>query len=134
MNEEMVKNLTKWLTFALVVSLVAFPVISEGLMTYTPAGLVVTGMFWLLFNSPDLPWLWLIMMFAAPVAMYMFKEKNDQQSFIIKASCTFASFLGSLLMIVVGGGTGFGTWICMFISAALCGIITANGLMKMNNK
>ncbi len=135
MDEKLVKILTKWLTVALAVSLVAFPVTGfSGFMTLTPAGVIITGMFWALFALPGAVWLWLILMFAGPVGMHICKGKEDMNAFITRVSCTFASFLGSLLMLIVGEGTGFGTWVCMFVSVILCGVIATDGIMKMNKK
>lgn len=129
------KVLAKWLFIAQIVSLVIFPFLGSKGLGFSAASLVFTGMFWGTFAADGVAWLWFILMFAGPVATYLVKDKNDMNSWIIKTSATFCSFLGALLYgIICSDIASFGTWIFLAFSVALLAIFVIEGQPYYNKK
>lgn len=131
MKEDIFKTIIKWGTIAMIATLFIFPLQTNR----TIAGLFITGEFWGLFKLTGVLWLWTIFMIAGPIAMFLFKDKNNMIAFIAKAAGTFTSFLGALIFICICLGNnlslGFGAWIYMFVSLGVCGVVAADGIIKM---
>ena len=132
MKENILKTIIKWGTVAMIAILFTLPFVSYK----TIAGLFITGEFWQLFEFPGALWIWTTFMIVGPIVMYLFKGKNDMVAFIAKAAGTFTSFLGALIFICVClsnkfYGVGFGAWIYMFVSLGVCGVVAADGIIRM---
>ena len=146
-----IKQIIKWATLILVLSLFIFPFfgardISDGKFTNYKTGdgeslawLLIQGK---LFVMRGAAWLWILCMLAAPIAMHFTKNMNNMIGWIIRTASAFLAFLGALLLIVawtetkvpeknsesfITGASMLGTWIYMIVSIILCGALAYDG-------
>lgn len=144
-----IKQIIKWATLILVLSLFIFPFfggrqVENGKFTKyldgeSLAWLLIQGK---LFVMRGAAWLWIIFMLAAPIAMHFTKNMNNMIGWIIRTASAFLAFLGALLLIVawtetkvpeknselfVVGASMLGTWIYMIVSIILCGALAYDG-------
>lgn len=144
-----IKQIIKWATLILVLSLFIFPFFGgrqEESSKYTKylngeslAWLLIQGK---LFVMRGAAWLWIIFMLAAPIAMHFTKNMNNMIGWIIRTASAFLAFLGALLLIVAWtetkvpeknselfntGASMLGTWIYMIVSIILCGALAYDG-------
>ena len=146
-----IKQIIKWATLILVLSLFIFPFFGGRDMNddetkftkYTSgeslAWLLIQGK---LFVMRGAAWLWILCMLAAPIAMHFTKNMNNMIGWIIRTASAFLAFLGALLLIVAWtetkvpekdadlfktGASMLGTWIYMIVSIILCGALAYDG-------
>ncbi len=128
------KEIAKWLLVAQIATLCIFPFFGGMGEGFSAVFLFVSGMFWYTFAAPGVAWLWLILIISGPVVCYIFRNKNDLTTWIIKVSTTFTAFLGSLLFGIISPFACFGTWIFMVVTIAYLVFIILEGLPLFNKK
>ena len=151
-----IKQIIKWATLILVLSLFIFPFfgareVEDGKFTkyiiegadegagVSLAWLLIQGKLFVLRGAA---WLWILCMLAAPIAMHFTKNMNNMIGWIIRTASAFLAFLGALLLIVawtetkvpeknrelfIVGASMLGTWIYMIVSAILCAALAYDG-------